>query len=99
VISSLAITDTEFTGHVWHTSKTAPIAVEYCPDTQSVHPALPVSTLYFPATHGAHDSPSAPCAPALQIQLPLPAGVCEFAKQFVHIALLAIAPKQMTKVN
>ena len=44
----------------------APAAVEYVPVKQSVHAALPVTFLYFPATHAAQGPPSGPVNPALQ---------------------------------
>jgi len=87
VVSSLAIADTVFRGHAWHTSNTAPTAMEYFPNTQFVQSALPALILYFPATHGSH---APPCAPALQIQLALPAGVRKFAVHPWHT--LEIAP-------
>ena len=34
------------------------------PAPQSVHAALPVAVLYFPATHAAHGPPSGPVYPA-----------------------------------
>jgi hypothetical protein len=58
---------------------------EYLPATQLVHSAVPVGILYFPATHRAHAEPSAPVAPALQVQSPsasLAAGALELAGQF-----------------
>jgi hypothetical protein len=42
------------------------VIVEYVPAAQSVHVALPVTFLYFPATHAAQGPPSGPVNPALQ---------------------------------
>jgi hypothetical protein len=38
----------------------APIEVEYVPAPQSVQAAVPVDSLYFPATHAVHVPPSGP---------------------------------------
>ena len=56
-----------------------------------MHAADPVVTLYFPATHAAHGSPSGPVDPALQVQFakaPLPGGEFEFDGQRMHVELV-----------
>ena len=68
IISSLPIADTEFERQAWHISETAPTAVEYFPATQSVHAALLMLLLYFPATHDTHEPPLTPEEPVLQMQ-------------------------------
>ena len=40
--------------------------VEYLPDAQSAHSALPADTLYLPAPHDVHVPPFSPVVPALQ---------------------------------
>jgi hypothetical protein len=75
----------------------APETPEYLPVPQSVHVALPLVVLYFPATQPVHGPPSGPVKPALQIcgiqaltsELPLgevlPAGhVAQFPSPFMH---------------
>jgi hypothetical protein len=49
-------------------SVVAPNTDEYVSAAQSVHAPLPVITLYLPATHKAHVSPSGPVDPALHVQ-------------------------------
>ena len=45
-------TEVERVGHAWQVaSDMAPTLVEYDPVPQSLHAALPVTGLYFPATH------------------------------------------------
>ena len=68
VASLLAAGASERVGHHWHTSETAPTAVEYCPATQLLHAAGPDAILYVPATHTVHVPPWTPAKPALQIQ-------------------------------
>jgi hypothetical protein len=68
----------------------APTAVEYIPAQQVEQVALPVNDLYVPATHAAHEPPSGPVDPALQVQLvkaELPAGALEFDGQSLHVML------------
>ncbi len=43
----------------------APVVVRYLPGPQSVHEAEPIASLYFPAAHSEHVSPSAPVYPVL----------------------------------
>jgi hypothetical protein len=58
-----------FAGHAVHVDEVfAPTACEYVASPQSTHAALPVTILYFPATHAAQTPPSAPVLPALQVQ-------------------------------
>ena len=67
----------------------APVLVRYLPAAQSVHPTEPISSLYFPAAHAAHVSPSAPVCPAWQRQLVrriLPLRDCEFGGQEMHVS-------------
>jgi hypothetical protein len=45
-----------------------PAGSAYLPNTQSVHTALPVVSLYFPIAHAEHDPPLGPVYPALQAQ-------------------------------
>jgi len=49
--SVLADAESEFAGQAWHTFVIAPTSEQYWFDLQSVHSALPVLILYFPATH------------------------------------------------
>jgi hypothetical protein len=46
----------------------APVVCENVPAIQSVHETLPLSALYFPATHAVHTPPSGPVYPVLQKQ-------------------------------
>jgi hypothetical protein len=46
----------------------APVVAENVPATQSVHATVPLSALYFPATHAEHAPPSGPVYPVLQKQ-------------------------------
>ncbi len=53
-------------GHARHAaSSDAPVLVEYLPAVQSVHTALPDTSLYFPATHRVQ-LPEGPVDPAAQ---------------------------------
>ena len=47
----------------------APVVVRYLPAPQSVHVAVPVTVLYFPASHAKHVPPLGPVNPRLQTQL------------------------------
>ena len=49
-------------------SLSAPSRPLYFPGSQSVQEAVPVSSLYLPATHGAQGPPSGPDAPEMQKQ-------------------------------
>jgi hypothetical protein len=76
------------------TSEFAPIVAEYLPALQSVHPALPVTILYFPAAQAEHVPPLGPVKPRLQTQLldaVEPLTDCELLGQAIQV-LLARAP-------
>ena len=47
----------------------APVLVEYVMAPQSLHAAEPGPSLYFPVSHKTQFPPSAPVAPALQVQI------------------------------
>ena len=68
-----------------HTSDVGPPSVlEYLPLAQSVQPADPSESLYVPAAHATHVSPSCPVYPALHRQsstIVLPVDECEPAGQ------------------
>ena len=52
VTTELGLGELEFAGHAIHVvAMIAPTVVEYVPTAQSVHAALPVPILYFPAAH------------------------------------------------
>jgi len=80
--------EAEFTGHERHVvSSTPPAPTEYFPDKQSVHGAVPVSGLYFPATHNVHIAPFAPVDPALHVHAErseLPCGALDPIGQLRH---------------
>jgi hypothetical protein len=96
--AALEIGELELAGHAKHVAKSeAPVRFEYVATPQSVHVALPLVVLYFPATQPVHGPPSGPVKPALQIcgiqaltsELPLgevfPAGhVAQFPSPFMH---------------
>ena len=68
--------------------------MEYVPVPQSVHTALPVAILYFPATHAVHVPPSGPVNPMLQVQearAELAIGELEFAGHAIHV-VATVAP-------
>jgi hypothetical protein len=72
----------------------APVVVRYLPALQSVHPALPVTILYFPAAQAEHVPPFGPVNPRLQTQLlnaVEPLTDCELLGQALQV-LLAEAP-------
>ena len=91
VKAALPAGDFDFDGQTRHVEFAEdPTAVEYVPASQSVQVAVPVNTLYFPATHAAHWPPSDPVDPALQVQFvkaELPAGELEFDGQSLHVML------------
>ena len=73
---------------------------EKVPAAQSLHAALPVATLYLPATHWEHGPPLLPVAPALQEQLVeavLAAGEFECVGHAEHV-LTDVAPMVGEKV-
>ena len=56
-------------------SDRAPVAVEKVLALHSEHAALPIASLYLPASHAVHAPPCGPEVPAMQVQLvssPLP---------------------------
>ena len=66
-----------------------PTLIENLPAGQSIHAGLPTVLLYVPAGQGAHDPPSGPEEPALQVQAvttKLPTGELEFDGQVSHAA-------------
>jgi hypothetical protein len=72
----------------------APVLVEYFPAPQSVHATLPLVVLYFPAAQAAHEPPSEPVYPMLQVQLEsavLPLGELELLRHARHVAS-SVAP-------
>lgn len=56
----------EFAGHATHAA--AATVATYVPAEQLVHSTLPVTALYFPATHAAHGPPLGPVYPTLHVQ-------------------------------
>lgn len=65
-------------------ARKTPVSVRYLPAPQSVHSPEPMSSLYFPASHAEHSSPSSPVYPAWHWQLVrrlVPLGDCEFDGQ------------------
>ena len=83
-------TEVERVGHAWQVaSDMAPTLVEYDPVPQSLHAALPVTSLYFPATHSVQLPPFGPFEPALQLHAvkdELPAAASEFAGHAEHVS-------------
>jgi hypothetical protein len=72
----------------------APAVGEYFPAAQSVQTALPVASLYLPATHVVHTLPSGPVEPALQVQAVtavLWLGELEFAGHATQVAIAVTA--------
>ena len=66
--TELASGELELIGHAMHVDATvAATAVEYVAAAQSVHRAVPVMILYFPAAHAVH-VPAGPVYPRLQLQ-------------------------------
>jgi hypothetical protein len=82
-------------GHALHVdSKCSPVSVEYFPCGQRVHAEEPFTSLYVPATHASHSTPSAPVYPLLHVQLvstllPAPEYVC--AGHALHAEVLPVA--------
>ncbi len=69
VIAELALGELEPVGHARHVvAAVAASVVENVPDEQLVHLALPIPTLYFPATQVEHGPPSGPVKPEKQMQ-------------------------------
>ncbi len=50
-------------------AEVAEVVVRYVPAVQAVHAAVPIESLYFPATHASHVPPSGPVKSRLQTQL------------------------------
>ena len=66
--AELEIGELELVGHARHVSAVvAATTAEYVPAAQSVHRAMPVTILYFPAAHAVH-VPAGPVYPRLQLQ-------------------------------
>ena len=85
VDSLLASGAVEFVGHAEHADAVfAPAVVEYLPNSQSVHAAAPVCSLYVPATHCVHVPPSAPDDPVLQEQFCSAAEACSDQERTGH---------------
>jgi hypothetical protein len=67
-----------YAGHWLHVdSSISPVSVEYLPLAHRVHGTEPFTSLYVPAIHAEHVTPSGPVYPLLQVQLvssPLPLG-------------------------
>ena len=84
-------------GHALHVdSEMLPVAVEYFPCEHRVHAAEPFTSLYVPATHASHSTPSAPVYPLLHVQLvstllPAPEYVCAGHALHVDSELLPVA--------
>lgn len=86
VKAELPAGELEYVGQVEQVaSNVAPVTAEYRPDGQLRHKAVPVPTLYLPATHCVQvPPPSGPEEPALQVQAvmaELPAGELEWVGQ------------------
>jgi hypothetical protein len=76
-------------GHTRHVAASvAPVLVENVPAPQSVHAALPLLVLYFPATHAVHGPPFGPVEPALHVQeetAELASGELELPGHVMHV--------------
>ena len=99
--AELASGELELAGHARHVvAIVAPTDIEYVPAKQSVHAALPLIVLYFPATQEVHRPPSGPVKPALQTQAltaELAVGELEFAGHARHVEA-SVAPTDMEYV-
>jgi hypothetical protein len=93
--AGLASAELELAGHARHVvAIVAPTDIEYVPAKQSVHAALPLIVLYFPATQEVHRPPSGPVKPMLQAQTltaELAVGELEFAGHARHVEA-SVAP-------
>jgi len=90
--SSLASGAWELTGHVWHTSDVAAIAVEKYPTPHETHCPAPAAVWNLPATQAAQSWPFSPENPALQehaVDSALASGASEFAEHATHTLLAA----------
>ena len=92
VLAVLAVGASELAGHCVHVAPdAAPTAPENVPCPQSLHPALPTTSLNFPATQLAHWPPSGPVDPALHLHDEAPEMDSEAAGQFAHVVDAAVA--------
>ncbi len=95
VRAELGLGELELSGHVRQVAASvAPVLAEYVPARQFVHVALPVLVLYFPATQIAHEPPSGPVNPALQVQaatVELATDELELVGQVMHVVEI-VAP-------
>ena len=64
----------------------APTTLEYVLTAQSVHVAVPVTVLYFPAAHKRHGSPSDPVEPALHVHVLAPLAENELTQAVQTVA-------------
>ncbi len=88
VKAALPAGELEYDGQTLHVELVEdPIVVEYVPATQSEQVAVPVDSLYFPATHAVHGPPFVPIDPALHVQFALPTDELEFNGQSLHVML------------
>ncbi len=101
--AELALGELELAGHATHVVATvAPVVVEYVPAPQSVHAALPVIFLCFPATQATHGPPSGPVKPTLQpadthaVTLELPAAELVPAGHDTQPVAAHVAPERST---
>jgi len=89
-MAEVPLTDQEFDAHETQVDATvARVLVEKVPAKQSVHAALPLLVLYFPATQPLHGPPFGPEKPAQHVQAAaaeLPLGELEYAVQGIHDA-------------
>jgi hypothetical protein len=83
-----------FAGHATHVVATvAAVVVKYVPAEQLVHSTLPVTALYFPATHAAHGPPLGPVYPTLHVQFVDTVQLLHEAPELVgHASQLVVRP-------
>ena len=78
-----------YAGHWLHVdSSISPVPVEYFPSEHCAHADDPFTSLYVPAIHAIHATPSGPVYPLLQVQLvsiELPSGECVYAGHSLHV--------------
>ncbi len=95
VTDELPLGEMEPAGQVMHVVEiVAPVLVEYVPDPQSVHTALPLLGLYFPATQTLHGPPFGPVNPVLHMQAAraeLASGELELVGHVMHVVEI-VAP-------
>ena len=103
--AELASGELELPGHVAQAvASVAPTVVEYVAAAQSAQTALPVSILYFPATHTEQTPPSGPVNPTSQVhaaraelakgELALPGHVRQVAASVAPTAVEYVAAAQ-----